>query len=249
MNIKEELTCKYCNQIYNIPVTLACGDSLCKHHIDELISNNSSNILECPLCNETNTNHDFKVNKLIEKLIKRKLHEFKLNSKHEAVLNNLKMEIEKLAVLLKDPENFIYERINELKRQVDLDREKSKKEIDELAHDLIRQLESYEKQFKAECKKNFGIEHYKGLVEESKKQLDVFEKCLSLFSIDNEELEKISKQTENTIQDLQPKLKEIQDKLLSNLSITYKPVNTKSIEEIFGKLVVLDVSLLFILIS
>jgi hypothetical protein len=52
-----------------------------------------------------------------------------------------------LAVLLKDPENFIYEEINELKRKVDLDREKSKKEIDELANDLIQQLESYETTF------------------------------------------------------------------------------------------------------
>jgi hypothetical protein len=143
MNIKEELTCKYCNQIYNIPVTLACGDSLCKHHIDELISNNSSNILECPLCNETNTNHDFKVNKLIEKLIKRKLHEFKLNSKHEAVLNNLKIEIEKLALLLKDPENFIYQEFDELKRLVDLDREQMKIEIDKLANELIQQHRNF----------------------------------------------------------------------------------------------------------
>jgi len=243
MNIKEELTCKYCYDIYNSPITLTCcGDNICKHHIEELISNNSSNTFSCPLCNNENTNQNFNVNKLIVNLINKELHKYKLNSKHEAVLNNLKKEIKNLEKILNDPENFIYEEINELKRKVDLDREKSKKEIDELAHDLIRQLESYEKQFKAECKKNFGIEHYKGLVEESKKQLDVFEKCLSLFSIDNEELEKISKQTENTIQDLQPKLKEIQDKLFSNLSITYKSMNTKSIESIFGKLVVLDVS-------
>jgi DNA repair exonuclease SbcCD ATPase subunit len=243
MNIREELTCKYCYDIYNSPIILTCcGDNICKHHIEELISNNSLNKFLCPLCNNENTNQNFNVNKLIVNLINKELHKYKLNSKHEAVLNNLKMEIKNLEKILINPENYIYEEINELKRQVDLDKEKLKKEIDKLAHDLIQQLESYEKQFKAECKKNVGIEQYNGLIEASKKQLDEHEKCLSLFSKENEQLEKISKQSENTIQDLQPKLKEIQDKLFSNLSITYKPTNSKSIEGIFGKLVAIDVS-------
>ena len=41
---------------------------------------------------------------------------------------------------------------SELNRQVDLDREKLKNEIDDLSDDLIKQLESCEKKFKAEYK-------------------------------------------------------------------------------------------------
>jgi hypothetical protein len=70
MNIKEELTCKYCNDIYNIPITLACGDSICKHHIEELISSNSPNKFSCPLCNEEIINQNFSVNKCIKKWLK-----------------------------------------------------------------------------------------------------------------------------------------------------------------------------------
>ena len=39
MNIKEDLTCKYCREIYKNPITLiCCGDNICKQHIEELIS-------------------------------------------------------------------------------------------------------------------------------------------------------------------------------------------------------------------
>ena len=81
-------------------------------------------------------------------MLETELHAIRMNPNYEKTLNNFKMEIRNLQTILKDPENFIYEEINELKRQVDLDREKPKGEIDELADDLIQQLESYEKKFK-----------------------------------------------------------------------------------------------------
>ena len=65
MNIKDELTCKYCKQIFNNPITLSCGDSICKHHIEELISNNTSNKFACPLCNEEILNQNLSVNKIL----------------------------------------------------------------------------------------------------------------------------------------------------------------------------------------
>ena len=37
MNAKEHLACNYCNEIYKQPITLLCGDNLCKQPIDELI--------------------------------------------------------------------------------------------------------------------------------------------------------------------------------------------------------------------
>jgi hypothetical protein len=42
MNIKEELTCKYCNEVYKNPITLnCCGENICKQHVEELTSNNA----------------------------------------------------------------------------------------------------------------------------------------------------------------------------------------------------------------
>ena len=60
-----------------------------------------------------------------------------VDSKFEKIYENLKTEIGNL---------------DELKRQVDLDREKLKSEIDDLADGFIQQLQSYEKKFEAEYK-------------------------------------------------------------------------------------------------
>ena len=61
-----------------------------------------------------------------------------------------------------------------------------KSEIDKLAENFIKQLESYAKKFKAEQKKNVNLEHYNALVESSRKQLIEYKKCFSLFSVENE---------------------------------------------------------------
>ena len=155
------------------------------------------------------------------------------------VLEDLKKEYQNLEAIVKDPDNFIYEEIGELKRQVDLDREKSKIEIDKLADDLIQQLESYEKKFKAEYKAQ--IKYYSDLLELSKKQLVDYEKCLNMSSVSNEEKNIKNKESENIIIRLKTKIKELNDKLFSYLSIKYEPMKN-NIKDFFGKLLIIKVS-------
>ena len=125
LNIKRKLTCNFCDEIYKDPILLnCCGESIWKHHVQELISNNSSNKFTCPLCNEQNENQNLQVSKLIQRLVEIELHELKLDSKYLKSFNNLKAEIASLEKILKCPESFIYEEMHELKRQVDLEKEK-----------------------------------------------------------------------------------------------------------------------------
>ena len=242
MNIKDELTCKYCKQIYQSPITLnCCGENICKQHIDELISNSNSSSIRftCLLCFEENVNQKLNVNKFMQKMLESDLHKLQTDSKYKQVLEDLKKEFQNLEAIVKDPENVIYEEIGELKRQVDLDREKSKIEIDKLADDLIQQLESYETRLKAEYKAH--IKYYSDLLELSKKQLVDYEKCLNMFSVSNEEKDIKSKENENFIIRLKPKIKELKDKLFSNLSIKYEPMKN-NMKEFFGKLLIIKVS-------
>ena len=238
MNIKEELTCIHCDEIYKNPITLnCCGDNICKHHIEELISKSALNKFTCPFCNEEHSNQDFKVNTLIEKLIKRELQGFNLNPKYEKALEGLKIEIKNLATILNDPENYIDAEINELKRQVDLDRERLKSEMDKLADGLIHQLESFGNRFKTEYKTNVDLEHYNSFVVSSKKQLEEYQKFLGLLSVGNEERDEKSKENEKLIVNLKLKANELKKKLFLNESISYNPIKNH-INKIFGKLVI-----------
>ena len=186
MNLEKMLTCKYCNKIYNEPITLACGESLCKEHIQELLSIDDTNSLICPFCNIQNSNQNFIVSKTIQDLLDIQAHKFKIDPRLEQTFTNFKTEIRNLELILNEPENFIYEEINELKRQVDLDREKAKAEIDELADDLIQQLKTYEEQFRTEYKENVDMKHFMSLAEASKKQFNEYEQYLNLLSIKRE---------------------------------------------------------------
>jgi hypothetical protein len=234
MNIKEELTCKYCNEVYKNPITLnCCGENICKQHVEELTSNNTSKTFACPLCNEENENQKLNVNKCIQKMLENELHHFQVDSKYKESLADLRIQVEKLEAVLRDPENVIYLEIAELKRQVDLGREKLKIKIDELADDLIQQLESYEKTFKAEYKENVNLEHYYALVEASKKLLAEHEKCLSSFSAKAQDREKQYEESEYVINNLKSKIKELKSSLFSDLSITYDPVEINKID-LFG---------------
>ena len=229
MNVKETLTCKLCNEIYKHPVSLnCCGENICKRHIDGLISNNSSNKLICPFCNHENANKNFSVNRVIQNLIDNEMHKIELDPKYVKLLNEFKMEIEKLITLLNDPENYIYAEINETKRKVDSDRESLKSEIDKLADGMINQLESHGNQFKAE---------YSALVRSSKKQLSEYEKMFYLFSIKNEDREVKRNQNQNLINKIQTKINDLKNNPFSKPAIKYKPMQFKK-EYLSGKLTI-----------
>ena len=237
MNIKEQLTCKLCYKIYKDPITLACGCNACKHHIEEVISNSSSKKFMCPICNEENVNQKLNINRIIENMVENELYKFEIDSAHKLILSSFKKEIANLEALIRYPENIIYEKIGDLKLKVDLEREEMKNEIDKLAVGLIQQLETFENNFKAEYKTHIDLEHYNGLFELSRKQLEEYEKCLDLFSSKKEERDEKSRHVEQLVNKLRSDIAEAENSLFANRSITYKPSGIAS-RDLFGQLLI-----------
>jgi hypothetical protein len=232
MNTKENLTCKYCKHIFKEPITLnCCGDSICKKDLNELTSINSSNVFSCPFCNEQILNQKLKVSKTIQDFLDVEVHKFELNPKYENILSSFKTEIGNLEASLRDNEWTIYEQINQVKKQIDLDRESLKSKIDTLADDLIQQLESYEKKFRTE----YNVNEYRSLVEASKQQLAEYEKCLNLFSSRAEDMAKQSEAIENAINNLQFKAIELRDQSHGSLKIEYSSIKTNK-NKLLGEL-------------
>ena len=108
MNIKQNLTCKCCNKVFYEPIALSCcGESMCKQHINELLSIDDSNTFLCPFCDKQNSNQNIVVSKTIQYLIDIDAHKFSIDPKYERVFNNFKAEIKNLETILNEPENFI----------------------------------------------------------------------------------------------------------------------------------------------
>ena len=120
---------------------------------------------------------------------------------------------------------------------VDLDRERTKRKIDELANEFIQKLEAYETRFKAENVANVDLEEYNTLFESSRKQMEEYERFLNLFATKEEERKEKSQQSEKAISKLKYKINELKYQLFSNLYLTYKS-SENDVEEFFGELLV-----------
>ena len=145
MNIQEELTCKFCNQIYTDPVSLNCGHNICKKHLDDLFANSNSKP-SCPSCNSDILYSTFKVNEALKKIIEIQLHKVKPEPGYENLMQSLRNQLKRLETIRTDPE-FLF---SELRSRIEFDREMLKSQIDNLANEQLNELNKYEIKLKTE---------------------------------------------------------------------------------------------------
>ncbi len=85
--VKNLFDCKQCNRLLVDPVTLSCGYSVCKRHLDELLefSPEESNNFLCKLCDDEHCipKKGFSINKSIRNALDIKLNTLKLNPVYE----------------------------------------------------------------------------------------------------------------------------------------------------------------------
>ena len=160
-----------------------------------------------------------------------------MDQKYENLVDSMKTEIRNLETIVRDPQNCIYEKISELKRKVDQDRETLKSEIDNIADGLMKALESCEAKLNSQIQANVDFDYYNYLVESSKNQLEQYEQCFSSFSVDKQRIKEKFKETFNFIETLRPKIKELKEILFDNQSIKYKKTEIGA-ESMFGKLII-----------
>lgn len=136
-----------------------------------------------------------------------------------------------------DPENFIFTKFSELKRQVDLDRENAKLEIDQLADGILENLALNESELKTECKSEANSDYYTELINDMKKKVEDFEKCLSSLKYTKEDRDNQSEYVNAAIEFLDDEIEEYEIKLFRNKLIKYEPMKD-GMSDVFGKLTV-----------
>ena len=68
---KSLFDCCLCNKMIVDPISLVCGNTICKIHLDKMLkdSTNKNNVFKCEMCNKKHCVPDggFVVNKLVQK--------------------------------------------------------------------------------------------------------------------------------------------------------------------------------------
>jgi hypothetical protein len=159
-NLTQILNCKYCDELINgSPIVLSCCDAtICSEHIqfkEVTVNETKRKVFECELC-QCSHNMKYKrfaINKVAESLLKIEFDKISLGDAFMKVckeIENLESSLIKLNGLIQDPKNYIYEYVSNIKRYVDLRKEKFKQEIDKICAEMIEKLDKYQN----ECYEN-----------------------------------------------------------------------------------------------
>ena len=166
--VESLFNCELCSKTYVEPVTLPCGSTVCLFHT---LGQDS---FKCNLCSEEHNvpKNGFRVNKNLQNALDLQINKaFKANPviqecrKH---IENANTIIYKMKSLVNSSEDYIYEYFEEIKRQVDLRRERLKKEVDDCSDRAIAQVEKT----KSDCMKiSVSIQEKEKEIEELEKGL------------------------------------------------------------------------------
>ncbi len=224
--VKNLFDCEQCNQLLVEPVTLPCGYSVCKRHLDELLENTPKdmNKFDCQLCEEKHyiPENGFFVNKRIQNGLNIKLNSLKLNSVYDKCkreITDAKNNIQKLENLQKYPENYIFEYFEELKRQVDIRRKELKFKLDECSDEIIKSIESN----KENCiKLNKESKRLSTAIEKSKKELTKLIERFDTFEINDTKFNEIVQSLYVLNGGLTSKLGEYKESMIGGKEYTFE---------------------------
>ena len=153
--INKLIICLVCGDNFkDTPVTLTCcNTTICESHVESQLKNCKSKIFKCEFCQKTHRmkNHKFPINETIQNLLKEDITELE-ETYYGAYdeINKLQKSKEIMSNLKNDPNYFIYEYVADLKRQIDLRKEKIKEKIDDVCEKMIQKLDNY----REECYEN-----------------------------------------------------------------------------------------------
>ncbi len=196
--------------------------------------NANINKFECELCKEKHCipEKGFAINRRIQNGLDIKLNSLKLNSVYEECkkkINEAKYQIQKIEILEKNPENYVFEYFEELKRQVDL-REELKLKLDNCSDDIIKTIESA----KDNCIKFFKESKRLGTeIEKSKEELTNLTGRFDTFDFNELKFETIKHSLSILNGDLTRKLSDYKYSIIGGKNYTFE-VKDIDIKCLFG---------------
>lgn len=238
--VKSLFDCDLCHKTLVDPITVPCGNSVCKRHIDVSLENEPNRtFLECEICHVEHTipKEGFMVNKRIQKCLNIQLNTLKLLPVYDEckeVIRIAKENVAKIEKLEANAESYIYEYFEDIKRQVDLRRENLKAKIDKYSDETIQSIESSQLSY---IKLSKDVNRLAENIDKSKNELNEFVAGFDTFEIDEKKFETIKKKVSDLNDSFKGIISEYHDSLLGNkqYSLKFKETN---VVEIFGFLFV-----------
>jgi hypothetical protein len=236
--VKATFDCDLCNKLLVDPVVMQCDSTICKTHLDKLITNgsNEKRTFICEICQEDHLipKKGFMVNNRLQKLLRLELNALKVSP----VFNECMKEIEdakenvvKIGLLEKNAENYIYNYFEDVKRQVDIRREDLKFKIDKYSDQIIKSVELDQMNL---IKLSKEANQLTTNIEKSRKDLYELIAQFDILEFNDKKFEDIKASVAVVNQEFHKILAGYQDSLISNKKYTFE-FKELPIEDIFGR--------------
>ena len=220
------LICEFtgCKLILDNPVTMPCGNSICKHHLEQFEQSNQK--CNCFFCGEQHEipKNGFGVNIALLTIIQNCYELDPIRSMIIKTFNELSQSVGEYVSL--DPNVYIYDNFAEIRNKVDLHREESIKEIHERSDEIIRQLKEKEEQCKLNAAKIAKINLNLDNLELWKREIRKVEK-------NQNELRQLLDELNRNENETKKQLKNLKNGLLLGEIIEFEKIEKKSL---FGNL-------------
>ena len=148
--VKRHFNCGLCSQLPVDPITLPCGNTICQLHISDLLERRfkRKNTFICESCLDEHVvpEYGYVLNKKIKSASDIKLNSFNVEigvfDECKKTLEEAKATLAELETISNDPDSYLYEYFEEIKRQVDLRRDYLKLKIDNISYEIIESIET-----------------------------------------------------------------------------------------------------------
>jgi hypothetical protein len=222
-----EYVCDFtnCNKYLKEPVTLPCGDMICKEHVDS-----EASYFKCPICGDEFEvpENGFRINKKVNELLMKNSHLGGLHKQIKDAFDIMEKAIEDFQKSnLAHPDLFIWDYFSTIRNEIDSHRQHMIESIEKRSEEILNKLielehECYKKQSKLE-KLSFKKEE---MVEMSER--------LRQSVLDDQELVTLGDKIRSSIDEIRQKSHSYQNVLLVNKTVSFVAKDCKW----FGDLVI-----------
>jgi hypothetical protein len=208
---KPHLTCSYCSKIYKDPIDLPCGHSICREHLSQrdILKVNK---IKCKKCSDEFAvkENEFKSNQTLKKLIEDQTHlsegEINLKQKLEDSIRKFFEFYEEFVHNKNKIESDVFDHFQEVRFQVDEQREELKKKIDDIALEMINEIEKCEESLTKNLKEKFSSFDD---CESLENELNQIEESFRNPNLLIETIQAIQQKQEDSLKEIQIKLNEM----------------------------------------
>jgi predicted RNA-binding Zn-ribbon protein involved in translation (DUF1610 family) len=227
-----EYICEFsgCNKYLKEPITLPCGDMVCREHISDTATS-----FKCPDCEEEFIvpEEGFRINRKVHNFLKNNSH---LTGKHKQV----KVLFDQLEKELDDFQKsnsahtqlYIHEYFAAIENKIDLHRDQMIDSIQKRSEQLLKKLKVIEN----ECYENEMKIEKMNLKEEKKDEMNKLNEKLRDKNLQENDLIDMRNEINNALKEIRSKNKKFERCILMNKSLRFEEKDSKKHDPILKRL-------------